>query len=99
MKDNSISSLFVTDKEKQLIGIITIDDVKNELKKEDGNIEAIIQEVNKADEDTIINEVMPLFLSSPFPVAVVSKTGKFKGILSKALVISGIIGEEAESCQ
>lgn len=95
MKDNSISSLFVSDKDKKLIGIVTIDDVQNQLKKEDGSIEAIIQNVNKVEENTVIDEVMPLFLSSSFPVAVVEEDGTFKGILSKALVIGGIIGEEA----
>lgn len=95
MKSASISSIYVLDKERKLKGIVTIDDAHDLLKnnKENPDIGEIIDtNVKEVLPDTPIEDIMPLFQESKYPIAVTDENGKFKGIIFKATVISGILG-------
>lgn len=92
MQDSSISSLFVTDKDTILKGIITIDQALELYKTKSENLEEIIiKDINTASPNTKIEDILPMFLTSPFPVAV-TENGRFLGIVFKSAVINGIIG-------
>ncbi len=92
MQDASISSLFVVNKDKMLKGIVTIDKAVKLIKEKKDNIEEIIDiNINTVSPDTKIEDIMPMFLNCPFPVAV-TDNGKFLGIVFKSAVINGIIG-------
>ena len=92
MQDLEISSLFVVDKDKMLKGILTIDKALELIKNKNDNIEEIIiKDINTVSPDSKIEDIMPMFLTSPFPVAV-TDNGKFLGIVFKSSLINGIIG-------
>ncbi len=95
MKEESISSIFVVNKERQLEGIITIDDATEQIKNRKENIEKILnRDVQTVSPDTLIEELIPMVLNSRYPLVVVDENRKVLGIIFKASVLAGIIGEE-----
>jgi glycine betaine/proline transport system ATP-binding protein len=99
MKNASISSIYVLSKHRKLVGIVTIDDAMELLKtkKENLDIDDIIDtNVKTVLPDTPIEEIMPMFQESKYPIVVVDDNDKFMGIVFKASVISGILGGETD---
>lgn len=95
MKEASISSIFVTDKEKHIKGIITIEAATALLKSNNNNIDQIIdKDINTVSPDTPIEELLPLFMNSKYPVVVTDDDNKMLGIIFKVSVLGGILGEE-----
>lgn len=98
MKDLEISSIFVTDKHKTLLGIITIDNVSELMKENRDDLKSVIDtDIRTVGVDTSIDEIIPLFLQSGYPVAVVDDENKLKGIIFKSTVLAGIAGKEEVS--
>lgn len=98
MKDLEISSIFVTDKHKTLLGIITIDKVSELMKENRDDLKSVIDtDIRTVGVDTSIDEIIPLFLQSGYPVAVVDDENKLKGIIFKSTVLAGIAGKEEDS--
>ena len=93
MNDLGISSIFVTDKSGVLRGIITIDRVTALIQAEQEGLESIIENIQSVDMNASIDEIIPLFLNSSYPVAVVDAEKKLKGIIFKSTVLAEIIGE------
>jgi glycine betaine/proline transport system ATP-binding protein len=97
MKDLGISSLFVTDKSNALLGIVTIDQVSSLMKEGKEELESIIHtNIETVSLESSIDEIIPLFLHSSYPIAVVDEDKKLKGIIVKSAVLVGIAGEEGE---
>ena len=95
MKEESISSIFVVNKERQLEGIITIDDATEQIKNRKENIEKILnRDVQTVSPDTLIEELIPMVLNSRYPLVVFDENRKVLGSIFKASVLAGIIGEE-----
>ena len=98
MKDLEISSIFVTDKHKTLLGIITIDKVSELMKENRDDLKSVIDtDIRTVGVDTSIDKMIPLFLQSGYPVAVVDDENKLKGIIFKSTVLAGIAGREEVS--
>lgn len=98
MNDLGISSIFVTDKSGMLLGIITIDRVTALLQDGQAGLDTIIEPIQSVDLETSIDEIIPLFLTSSYPVAVVDAEKKLKGIIFKSTVLAGIVGEGRGGC-
>jgi glycine betaine/proline transport system ATP-binding protein len=96
MKEASISSIFVMDKEHHLKGIITIDAAMNLLKSENQDLESIInKDISTVSPDASIQDLLPLAVRSKYPIVVVDEDRKLLGIIAKVSVLAGILGEEA----
>jgi glycine betaine/proline transport system ATP-binding protein len=94
MKDLGISSLFVTDKCGVLIGIVTIDQVVEQIKEGNDNLAPIVRkEVETISGDLSIDEIIPLILNSLYPIAVIDSDRKLKGIIFKSTILAGIAGK------
>jgi glycine betaine/proline transport system ATP-binding protein len=97
MKDLGISSIFVTNKSGILLGIVSIDDITEQIRRGKEDIESIIDKnIQTIDPDSPIDEIIPLFLHSAYPVAVTDSKKRLQGIIFKATVLAGIVGEEGE---
>lgn len=98
MKDASISSIFVADKERRLKGIITIDAAMELIKSNRDNLLEILDEnVNTVSPTTSIAELIPLFINSKYPVVVVDDDHRILGIIFKVSVLAGLLGEEEDN--
>jgi glycine betaine/proline transport system ATP-binding protein len=97
MKEANISSVFVVDKQRKLKGIVTIEDTMkliNEGKDDLGEI--IDSDINQVHQDVLIEDLIPLFMNSKYPIVVVDDEHKILGIIFKVSVLAGIMGKEEE---
>lgn len=95
MKEASISSIFVADKERRIKGIITIDAAMELIKSNQDNLLDILDDnVNTVSPNTSIAELIPLFINSKYPVVVVDDEQRILGIIFKVSVLAGLLGEE-----
>ena len=94
MKDMAISSIFITDKQGVLLGIVSIDKVMEFIKEERDDLASVIDvNVHAVDPNASIDDIIPLFFVSSYPVPVVDEERKLKGIIFKSTVLSGISKE------
>ncbi len=94
MGDLGISSIFVTAKDGTLLGIVTIDQVSSLIEKGMDSLKTIIDKnIETVYLDSSIDEVIPLFLNSRYPVAVIDSENKLQGIIFKSTLLAGIVGK------
>ncbi|MBO9600419.1 MAG: glycine betaine/L-proline ABC transporter ATP-binding protein [Cohnella sp.] len=92
MRDNRVSTLYVTDKEHKLLGLITADEASQAVKENKSIEEAMLKQVPCASPDTILSELFELMAEAKFPVAVVDERDKLQGIIIKGAVLSALAG-------
>lgn len=101
MKEASISSIFVVDKDRRLKGILTIDNAIELLKSgshEPESIDKVIDtNVETVKPDASIETLLPLVINSKYPVVVLDDEETVIGIIMKVSVLSGILGEDEEN--
>lgn len=96
MKENEFSSIYVTDKDRKLQGIVTIEDASNAIDKGEKSLKNIIKkDVPKTTSDQQIIDLLPMAKTSDYPIAVVDEENHLLGIIVRASIILGIVGEEA----
>lgn len=94
MKELGISSLFVTKKSGELLGIVTIENVSSMIRQRKEDLETIIDKnIETVGLGASIDEIIPLFLNTKYPVAVLDEDNKLKGIIFKSTILAGIAGE------
>lgn len=97
MKQASISSIFVVDREHRLKGIITIDDAIGLMQEKTHDLDRIIiRDVSTVSPDTSLEELLPLVINSRFPIVVVDSESVVLGIIMKVSVLAGVLGEEEQ---
>lgn len=95
MKEANISSVFMVDKQKTLKGIITIEDTLQLINSgKDDLLDIIDRDISEVSPDVLIEDLIPLFMNSKYPVVVVDEARKILGIIFKVSVLAGIMGEE-----
>jgi glycine betaine/proline transport system ATP-binding protein len=97
MKEASISSVFVSNKEGHLKGIVTIEDAAQLVKDKKDSIDGIIDtNIVTVAPDTSIEVLLPLFHNNKYPIVVTNEDNVILGIIVKASVLAGILGEEEQ---
>lgn len=93
MRDSGVSTLYVVDKRKTLLGVLTADAV-NEAKQQEKSLEDVLRkEVPAVGPQTLLNELFDLVAFSDVPVAVVEEQGKLLGVIVKGAVLGGLAGK------
>ncbi|SFL59452.1 glycine betaine/proline transport system ATP-binding protein [Gracilibacillus orientalis] len=91
MEEAGISSIFVTDKEKNFKGLITIDDA---VKAYQNNIpmEEVLMNDNiySTPPDTPLNDLIGIAADVKYPIVIV-EDGKLLGIVSRVSILSGLV--------
>lgn len=89
MEQKSISSVFVTDSDRRLKGIVTIDDVLELHRKGEKDISSIIiDDVFTTNDNTPISDLLPTAMKTKYPIAITDDNGVFHGALSRAAIIT-----------
>ena len=97
MREEGISSIFVTDMQRNLKGYITADDASKARKNKVRDLQSILRtDVPTVTEDTPMNEIFDIIHDSPIPVAVV-KNGKLMGIIIRGAVIAALSNDSEVS--
>ncbi|KAB7669370.1 quaternary amine ABC transporter ATP-binding protein [Bacillus sp. B1-b2] len=92
MKKLGISSIYVVNKRRELLGAITADDAKI-ASENNQNIEAILQkEVVCVSGDTLLVDLFDKVSIATIPVAVTDEQNRLKGLLVRGAVIGALAG-------
>ena len=95
MKDEGISSIYVIDKNRQLKGIVRIDDAIELGKQGVADLESILlTEVPTTSPDTAIADLLYVAKDAVYPIAVVDQNNTLLGIIKRSTIIAGIAKEE-----
>ncbi|MGN7469611.1 quaternary amine ABC transporter ATP-binding protein [Brevibacillus sp. SAFN-007a] len=93
MRDRGVSSLYVVDKKKTLLGVLTADAV-SEAKAQGKSLEGVLRtEVPKVGPQTLLHELFDLVAFSDIPVAVTGEQDRLLGVLVKGAVLGGLAGK------
>lgn len=92
MRDRGISNLYVVDKLRQLIGVITAEDASNAVKSGQTMKDIIIREVPTIAPETHLSELFELVGSSKIPVAVIDHRQRLVGIIIRGAVLGALSG-------
>lgn len=97
MKKEGISSLYVTNKERILIGIVHADDVSTLVKNSSEDIWSILHEdVTSIQKDTVVKDMIELLTYKNTPVAVVDEENRLVGIVVRGSVMALLSGKGGE---
>ncbi|WP_044896443.1 glycine betaine/L-proline ABC transporter ATP-binding protein ProV [Bacillus alveayuensis] len=96
MKDESISSVYVMDKKKTFIGILTADDVTKAIKAEKPIADFIQTNLPAVQTDTVLEETFNKLMQTRFPLPVVDEKNRLKGIIKRENVIEVLAGIDQE---
>jgi glycine betaine/proline transport system ATP-binding protein len=96
MEEAAISSIFVVDKARKLLGLVTIDDCIHALKSGETDISKLLyrDEIETTSGDMPLLELMPVAIRTKYPIAVIDEDEKLLGIIVRVTVLAGILGEE-----
>lgn len=93
MREEGISSIYVTDSKRNLKGYVTADDASRAFKEEVKSLMAILQtNAPTVTKDTLMNDIFEISHNSPVPIPVV-EDGKLLGIIVRGAVISALAGQ------
>ena len=90
MRSNQVSSAYVVDNHMRFLGIITIDNALKCRNDIGFMSDYLITEIPTTSSDTLISDILPIAVNAKFPIAVIDD-GEFKGIVSKASILSTLI--------
>ncbi|MCM3761729.1 glycine betaine/L-proline ABC transporter ATP-binding protein [Alkalihalobacillus oceani] len=96
MKDRGLSSIFVTRRDKELLGIIHASQVSELIKAQKNSVDGIIvEDIPRVQLDTPLSELLDQLAVSSVPLAVV-EDGKLKGIIIRGAVLGALAGSEVD---
>ncbi|MCM3714719.1 glycine betaine/L-proline ABC transporter ATP-binding protein [Alkalihalobacillus oceani] len=96
MKDRGLSSIFVTKRNKELLGIIHASQVSELIKQQKNSVDSIIvEDIPRVQLDTPLSELLDQLAVSSVPLAVVDE-GKLKGIIIRGAVLGALAGSEVD---
>jgi glycine betaine/proline transport system ATP-binding protein len=99
MRESGISSIFVIDNKRNLIGYVTADDALNAKKNGINDLKEIIRtDGPTVEKETTLNDIFSIIYDSPIPVTVV-ENGKLSGIIVRGAVIGALSGESEVNIQ
>ncbi|MDR5659041.1 glycine betaine/L-proline ABC transporter ATP-binding protein [Serpentinicella sp. ANB-PHB4] len=94
MKEESISSIFVVDRNKVLQGVVTAEDAVESVEAKETSLTPILKPHDlQVAPDTSINEILAIIADAKVPVAVV-ENGKLQGVIIRGAVLAGLAGGE-----
>jgi len=96
MKDLGISSIYVVDKKKTLLGAITASEANQAIESRQGLTDIIKEEVTTVSPETLLTDLFEKVSTATIPVAVVDETNKLKGILVRGAVIGALAGNNQD---
>lgn len=96
MRENGISSAFVTDRKRQIQGIITIDQAIDGIKQKKTLQEVMSTDVKTVRPDEYVQDIIPYVLDSKYPIVVTDEEQTIKGIILRVHVLASLISDNVE---
>ncbi len=94
MKDHQISTVYIVDKQKRLIGAVTAQDANQAIEKGLPLEEVITKQLVTVSEDTLLVDLFDEVSTATIPVAVIDEAHRLKGIVIRGALIGALSGNE-----
>lgn len=95
MRDNEISSLYVVDTKRKLVGILDADDVRSAIDAGQKDLRSIVKsDVPTTKMDTPLADLLDAVSTTPVPFAVVDDHDRLRGIIIRGAVLGVLSGQE-----
>ncbi|MGO4889755.1 glycine betaine/L-proline ABC transporter ATP-binding protein [Anaerobacillus sp. MEB173] len=94
MESNELSTIFITNKKKELIGALTLEGAKSALKIGKKLDDAIVRNVESVSEETLIVDLLGKAFYTKIPLAVLDDTRKLKGVILNRSIIGAMSGNK-----
>lgn len=96
MKDLGISSIYVVDKKKTLLGAVTASEANRAIDSRQGLTDILKEEVTTVSPETLLTDLFEKVSTASIPVAVVDENNRLKGILVRGAVIGALAGNNQD---
>ncbi|MFB5762811.1 quaternary amine ABC transporter ATP-binding protein [Paenibacillus medicaginis] len=93
MRERGISNLFVIDRSKKLLGVITAEDTSIALKQDQNLNDILITDGPQVAPETVMNDLFEITSSAKVPLAVVDNNGRLQGVIVRGAVLGALAGE------
>ena len=91
MRQAGLSSIFVVDSERHPVGVCEVEDVARLSERGENSLEGAVDPSPKSvPRDTPLREVLPMFVESNAPIAVVGEQGRLEGVVVRGSLIAGL---------
>jgi glycine betaine/proline transport system ATP-binding protein len=94
MKDNGISTVYLVDKQKRLIGAVTAADSREAIEKNLPLENVITKDITTVRPDTLLIDLFDDVSQATIPVAVVDEANRLIGIVIRGAVIGALAGND-----
>ncbi|NLP48027.1 MAG: glycine betaine/L-proline ABC transporter ATP-binding protein [Clostridiales bacterium] len=88
MRRHGLSSVFVVDSKLEVKGVISLTEALRAKRKGLKIADVFERDVNIVEPDILVKDLMPMAIDSAYPITIVDKKGRLKGIVTKASVLS-----------
>ena len=96
MEEHGISSVFITNRERQLLGLVTIDGAIDGVKHKKTLEDVMTTDVVTANPEEYVQDIIPRVLDSKYPLVVVDENNRIQGIILRVHVLSSIISSPTD---
>ncbi|HEX7064771.1 MAG TPA: glycine betaine/L-proline ABC transporter ATP-binding protein [Bacillales bacterium] len=94
MKDQGISTVYVIDKKRKLLGYITADQASEAVKEKKSIEDVLTRNIPSVSPDTLLIDLFEPMATAYAPLAVVDEEGRLKGIVVRGAVMGALAGNE-----
>lgn len=94
MKDQGISTVYVIDKKRKLLGYVTADQATEAVNEKKSLDDALTKNIPTVSPDTLLVDLFEPMAEASAPLAVVDDEGKLKGIVVRGAVMGALAGNE-----
>ena len=95
MRDNEISSLYVVNTKRQLVGILDADDVRAAIDSGEKDLTTIVKtDVPTTKMDTPLADLLDAVSTTSVPYAVIDDQKRLRGIIIRGAVLGALSGQE-----
>ncbi|MGG1519335.1 glycine betaine/L-proline ABC transporter ATP-binding protein [Paenibacillus oryzisoli] len=95
MRESGISNLFVVDRGKKLIGVITAEDASEAVKAGQSLEQIVIREVPTVEPEQLLHELFEVCSQAKYPVGVVDANRRIIGVIVRGAVLGALAGQPA----
>lgn len=92
MKDYGVSTVYVVDKKKKLLGYVTADQAAEATKEKTGLEDVLTQNIPVVHPDTLLADLFEPMTNAKAPLSVVDDSGRLVGIVVRGSVIGALAG-------
>jgi len=98
MGDLGISSIFVVDRQKKLLGAVTAEAARKAVENSIP-MEQILEKVTTTAPDTVLIDLFDTVATTSIPVAVIDQKGRLLGVLIRGAILGALAGQYEETKQ